>query len=82
MAHPTQPRKGNTGLLFTTMKTNDELVELLKQEIRKHGDQKALAARIGISPGFLNDILQGRAPVTRQVADYLGYNKTTGFIKR
>jgi hypothetical protein len=64
------------------MKTNDELVALLKKEIKKHGDQKALAERIGITPGFLNDILVGRAPVTQQVAEYLGYNKVTGFEKR
>lgn len=63
------------------MKTNDELVAEMKAQIKQHGDQKALAERLGISVGFLNDILRGRAPVTKDVAEKLGYRKAVVFIK-
>lgn len=60
---------------------NEDLVVLLEEEVKKFGSQKALAERIGISLGFMNDILHSRAPVTQQVAEYLGYNKVVGFVK-
>lgn len=70
------------------MKNNDELVKLIWQEIEKFeasggksGAQKRVAEALGISAGFLNDILKGRAPVTAQVAEYFGYTKVTGFVK-
>lgn len=64
------------------MKTNEDLVEIIRNKIKAHGDQKALAQKIGVSPGFLNDVLRGRAPVTKQIAEYFGYSKVTGFIKK
>ena len=64
------------------MKTNDELVKLLEKEIDRLGSQRRVAKAIGITPGFLNDVLQGRAPVTQQIAAYFGYSKVTGFVKK
>lgn len=63
------------------MKTNDELLDILWDKVNEAGSQKKVADEIGISAGFLNDILQGRAPVTDQVARYLGYKKVKGFVK-
>ena len=63
------------------MNNNDDLLKLILREIERLGSQKALADEIGISLGFLNDIVQGRAPVTQQVAEYFGYKKITGFVR-
>lgn len=63
------------------MKNNDDLVKLIQKEIERFGSQKKVADAIGITQGFLNDILRGRAPVTDQVAQYFGYTKVVGFIK-
>ncbi len=61
-------------------KTNAQMVELLRKEARTLGSQKVLAKQIGISEAFLSDIITGKAPVTAQVARYLGYTKVTVFF--
>jgi len=63
------------------MKNNDDLVKLIWQEIDRLGSQKEVADAIGITAGFLNDILAGRAPVPDRVAQYFGYTRVVGFVK-
>lgn len=63
------------------MKTNDEMLNLLREEVERRGSQKAVAEWLGITQGFLGDILHGRAPVTADVAEKLGYRKSVVFIK-
>ena len=74
------PVKGNR-LSFKNMKNNDDLVKLIYQEIERLGiTQSDMARRLNITPGFLNDVLHGRAPVTSEIAKHFGYAKVTGFI--
>ena len=63
------------------MKNNDDLIKLIWKEVDRLGSQKKVAEAIGVTPGFLGDILHGRTPVTDQVASYFGYTKVTGFVK-
>lgn len=51
---------------------HDEVVLMLKDAVRKHGSQKALAKEIGISTQFLNDMMHERKVVTGKALVFLG----------
>lgn len=51
---------------------HDQIVWMLKDAVRKHGSQKALAKQIGISTQFLNDMVHERKAVTGKALDFLG----------
>lgn len=46
------------------------------------GSQKKAAAKIGISPQYLNDIIHGRREVSPQVAEFFGYTRLCLFSKK
>ena len=49
--------------------------KILKEQLQKRGDQKALAARLGFTPQFLNDVVNGRRGVSKELAESMGYRK-------
>jgi len=53
----------------------DPLEELSKQ-VEKDGSQLALAKRMGISPAYLSDVLNGRCNVGEKVLMFLGLKVT------
>lgn len=55
--------------------TEGEIRKILKEQLHKRGDQKALAARLGFSAQFLNDVVNGRRKVTEELAASMGYWK-------
>lgn len=44
-----------------------------------HREQKAVAAELGISPGYLNDVLQQRREPGRKILKALGLRRKTTF---
>lgn len=61
------------------MKTENELVELLKQSVSPNQTQKEVASRLGISPQYLHDILWRRRSISDDVARALGFEKIISF---
>lgn len=52
---------------------------LLRKALVEAGTQKALAAKIGVSPSYLNDVLSGWRPMTNRIAGYLGYERIVSY---
>jgi transcriptional regulator with XRE-family HTH domain len=61
---------------------NAQMVKAIRARAKELGSQKALAEAMGISEGFLTDILKGRAPVPNSVAEYFGFTKRTVYEER
>lgn len=57
-----------------------DIVSLLSREIRQHGDQAALARRIGILRSDLNMVLRFRRPPCPKVLRYLGLQKAALYV--
>ena len=57
-----------------------EVVELLRVLATQSDSQSALAAEIGISPQYLNDILKGRREPGETVLRYLGLQKRVIYV--
>ena len=63
--------------------TEGEVRKILKEQLQRRGDQKKLAASLGFSPQFLNDVVNGRRKVTAELAESMGYHKLPSqFVKR
>lgn len=52
--------------------TEDQVLALLRREIKKAGNQRQWALKNGISTGFLGDVLHGRAPIGPSILKVLG----------
>ena len=63
------------------MLTHDQLVSLLKQQIKEAGSQKILAHRMGISQQFLTDVLKGRRMPGAKILRMLGYESMIMYKK-
>jgi hypothetical protein len=50
----------------------DDLVELLWKKVGVAGSQKAVAAEIGVTQGFLGDVLHGRRLPGKKILKSLG----------
>ena len=53
----------------------------LRQEARAAGSQKALAKRIGVSPTFLCDILNGRREPSGKPVAFLGLTREVRYVR-
>lgn len=52
--------------------THDDLMKLIRSRVEA-ASQKSVAAQLGVSRSFLNDVLMGRRELTDRVAEALGY---------
>ncbi len=59
------------------MLDHDQLLSLIKKQIREAGSQKALAYRWGISQQHLSDVLTRRRMPNKKMLDALGYDEVT-----
>ena len=54
-------------------------------ELRKvcavRGAQRRIASALGVSPGFLNDVLKGRRKVNADVANAVGFSQRVTYHK-
>ena len=56
------------------------VVDLLRVLVSQEDSQASLAAEIGISPQYLNDILKGRRDLGETVLRYLGLQKRVIYV--
>ena len=61
--------------------TEQEVVAKMR-EIIKTRTQASLAAEIGISRSFLNEVIKGTRPPTGKILDHLGLRAQTVYIKK
>lgn len=57
-----------------------DLIDILLCE-SKRSSQKKLAARLGISPQYLCDVLKGRREISAELASRLGYERVVTFVR-
>lgn len=58
-----------------------EPVELIRSKLRNM-TQRELADELGISPGFLGDIVRGRRPASDPVVDALGLERVVTYRRK
>lgn len=63
------------------MLTHDQLVSLLKQQVKDAGSQKQFAFRWGISQQYLTDVLKGRRMPGPKILKMLGYESMVVYKK-
>jgi hypothetical protein len=63
---------GRRGVIFE----EEDIVRLLRVEIKKDGSQAAWPRRLNIDRPNVNAMLSGRIPVSKIVADALGLRRT------
>ncbi len=61
---------------------HSQVVELIRRRIKKAGSQRALAQELGVSHEYLSLVLHGRAEVGRGLADALGLEKQSIFVRK
>jgi predicted DNA-binding protein (UPF0251 family) len=55
--------------------THEEAIEMLRRLVDEEGSQTQAAAKLGISSGYLSEILANGKPISDKVAKALGYEK-------
>lgn len=58
----------------------DLVLDDLRGQVRMAGSQKALAAKLGVSPAYLNDILARRREISAEFAKRIGYERQIHFV--
>lgn len=62
--------------------TEDEMIEKLNEAKERAGSMTALAEEFGMNDQFLGRVAQGRDPVSPKIAEKLGFERLTVFIKK
>lgn len=57
-------------------------VECLRALVEKHGTQKRVAGRLGVSRSYLADILNGRKPPGQRILAKLGFRQVKVYERR
>lgn len=58
----------------------DDLIEILRVRCLERGTQKAWAKDHGVSPAYVNDVLQGRREISDNFAALLGFERRVIFF--
>ncbi|MFA5378166.1 MAG: helix-turn-helix transcriptional regulator [Dehalococcoidia bacterium] len=70
------------GRLRGVIATEHDMRDRLTDMVAHHGSQKAVADILGVSKGYLSDVLMGRRPVSSQMAERMGWKRVTVFVGR
>ena len=62
--------------------THEQMHACLMEALREVGSRRALAAKLNISPGHLNDLIKGNREISSRVADSLGYERLKIFVEK
>lgn len=60
--------------------TSAEVYGLLRQAITDAGSQKAFAARAGVTPAYVNDLVRGRRGWSDRILATLGVQRDVRFV--
>lgn len=61
--------------------TQDAVIAHVRDQIRRHGSQRAYAAHVGISQQYLCDVLNGRRDISAELAALLGFERLVVYVK-
>jgi plasmid maintenance system antidote protein VapI len=56
--------------------------DALRRLVKELGSQKAAAKKLGFTPSFINDVLQGRREMTEALASKLGFKRVVTFMPK
>lgn len=59
-----------------------DILATLRRQVDSAGSQKALAARLGVSPQYLNDVLLGRKEPGEGILEPLGLERVVSYRRR
>jgi hypothetical protein len=59
----------------------DDLIEILRVRCQERGTQRAWAKDHGVSPAYVNDVLQGRREISDNFAALLGFERRVIFLE-
>lgn len=62
--------------------TEAEMIEKLNEARERAGSMTALAKEFDMNDQFLGRVAQGRDPVSEKIADKLGFERLTVFVKK
>lgn len=60
----------------------DEVTELIRDLIKQEGTQTAAAAKLGIVPPYLSDLLRGKRDPGPEVLSFFGLEKKIIYISK
>jgi hypothetical protein len=75
------PSRRASALIQGRISTEHDMRDGLTLLVAQAGSQKAAADSLGISQAYLGDMLLGRRPVSRLVAERMGWTKVEIFVK-
>jgi predicted DNA-binding protein (UPF0251 family) len=55
--------------------SHEEAIDMLRRLVEEEGSQTQAAAKLGISSGYLSEILTNGRPISDKVAKALGYER-------
>ncbi len=61
--------------------SKNEVLALLRARAEKAGSQRALAERLGVTPAYLSDVLQGRREPGPKILAALGLRRVEMYLK-
>ena len=62
--------------------THEQMYACLMEALKKAGSRQALAAKLDISVGHLNDLIKGNREISSRVANALGYERLKIFVEK
>lgn len=60
----------------------DDIVSLLREEVKTCGSQEAFAAKAGVTQQYVGDILRGQRAPGQKILDALGIEKIAYYVRR
>ena len=61
--------------------TENEIRKRVWRDVDKAGDQRTVAAKIGVSDSYLSEFLGGKRPPNKRVQKYLGIERRVTYQK-
>jgi hypothetical protein len=77
-----KPTARAAGRLRGVIATEHDMRDRLTDMVAHHGSQRAVADILGVSKGYLCDVLLGRRPVSSQMSERMGWTRVTVFVGR
>ena len=65
---------------MSSMKTETEMLDVIRQAAEFYGSQKNLAKKMNVSQSYLSDILKGKREVSENVAAFFGFGRHVYFL--
>lgn len=68
--------------IFSPFMTEEDMYKLIDRQIDLAGGQAAFARNFGLSPQYVNDLVQRRRHPGGKVAEALGFEKVVYYVRK